>query len=411
MSIVDVLVVGGGPAGASTAFQLARRGAKVRIVDKATFPRGKACAECLSPQASRLLHEMGVLADLERRGAAMTGMLVRSPDGTPARGHYAAGHGYRGFRDSGLSIRRELLDVALLDAAHGAGAEVEHAKVTDVVRDENGVVRGVAVTDDRGTREIRSELVVGADGLRSVVARRLGLSRSSPWPTRVAVVAHYLGVRDVGSLVEMHAERDGFAGIADVGGGATTVAAVFPRSRAREMASRAEPFLRAWLRPKPHLAPRFANAALDGPARVTGPFASRARRAFTPGVFLVGDGGGFFDPFTGEGIYAGLRGGELVADAAMATLSAATSLAAKRAGAAYETARRNEFGGKGRVEWVIGLGVASPIIMNRAARGLAARKPLADLLAGVTGDFVPARQVLRPSYFAQLFLPAAMLSA
>src|SRR2546423_14168254 len=95
----DVLVVGGGPAGASSAFQLARRGVRVRVLERARFPRPKPCAECLSPQASRILADMGVLADLEPRGALLRGMTVRAPNGVAARGEYLADHGFRGFRD------------------------------------------------------------------------------------------------------------------------------------------------------------------------------------------------------------------------------------------------------------------------------------------------------------------------
>src|SRR3954468_25087236 len=105
----DVLIVGGGPAGASTAFQLARRGVRVRVLDRAAFPRSKPCAECLSPQASRILSDMGALESLEALGARLRGMSVRAPSGAWARGDYDAAHGFAPFRTHGLSIRRERL--------------------------------------------------------------------------------------------------------------------------------------------------------------------------------------------------------------------------------------------------------------------------------------------------------------
>src|SRR6185436_4816124 len=109
------------------------------------------------------------------------------------------------------------------------------------------------------------------------------------------------------------------------------------------------------------------------------------RRAWAPGAFLVGDAADFFDPFTGEGIYAGLRGGELLADFVVAALEAKSHREACDAGRAYDAARRQEFGGKWRIERLVGIAVASPFIANRATQVMATRKPLADLLAGITG--------------------------
>jgi geranylgeranyl reductase family protein len=402
--MVDVLVVGGGPAGASTAFRLARAGVRVRVLERSRFPRDKPCAECMSPQAGRILEEMGVLDTLAGAGSALRGMIVRSPEGLVARGDYDAIPGHRGFRDTGLGIRRDVLDAVLLDRARSAGADVVHGcRVTDVARDASGRATGVTILDERGqSRSIDARVVVGADGLRSVVATRLGLSRASRWPRRLALVGHFRGVTDVGAHVEMHVERDGFVGIAGIGSGVTTVAAVFPRGRAREISEGREAFLSGWLAGKPHLRDRFARAESLHVPRTTGPFASHARRAAAPGAILVGDAADFYDPFTGEGIYAALRGGELAADAVAASLASTADPEAPLRD--YDRRRSAEFRGKWRVERLVALGVAVPGIVNRAVRGMAGRKHLADLLAGVTGDFVPADRVLRLSYLAEMFL-------
>jgi len=400
----DVLIVGGGPAGASTAFQLARHGVRVRVLDRAGFPRAKPCAECLSPQASRILSDMGALASLESAGAKLRGMMVRSPDGTWAQGDYAAEHGYAPFATRGLAIRRERLDPVLLGRARDVGASVEEQmRVTDVLRDAHGRVQGVTALDREGRHvAYRARVVVGADGLRSTVAHRLRLARSARWPRRISIVAHYNGVRDVGEYGEMHIERDGFVGIADVGGGITTVAAVFPLERAAEMSGDRAGFLDRWLASREHLRPRFAQAAHASAPAATGPFASRARRATHPGALLVGDAADFYDPFTGEGIYSALRGGELASDAIAASLQRPWDEPASFR--AYDEARRREFGAKWWVETFIACGVAIPPVSNRAARALRANPRLADLLVGVTGDFVPARRVLRPDYLAALLI-------
>ena len=405
MRTSDVLIVGGGPAGASLAFALARDGVRVRVVDRARFPRPKPCAEYLSPEASRILADMGALELIEQTGAAaLSGIHVRAPNGHVIKGDFIAGHGFRGYRDRGLSVRRETLDAILLDRARAAGAEVmEGVRVTDVVRGNNDRVVGVQslVNGERG--EIRAPIVIGADGLRSVIAKRLGLAQTQRWPRRLALVTHYANVRDVGEHGEMHVERDGYVGIADVGNGLTTVALVVPASRSGEISGDRAAFLHRWLLSKPHLAPRFAQADRATPVVATGPFASHARRAWSPGVALVGDAADFFDPFTGEGIYSALRGGEMLAPVVRGALELGTERGADDAFAEYDRARKKEFGGKWIVEKVIGAVVGAAPLINRAAKSLSARKDLADLLIGVTGDFVPAREVIRVGYVWRVF--------
>jgi flavin-dependent dehydrogenase len=143
------------------------------------------------------------------------------------------------------------------------------------------------------------------------------------------------------------------------------------------------------------------------PVRATGPFASVAGRAYTSGAALVGDAADFFDPFTGEGVYAALRGGELLAPFLAEAVRANGSGDLKPL-EAYEVARRREFGGKWKLERIVGTAIAFPSLMNNAVRALSARKDMADLLVGVAGDFVPAEVVLRPRFLFDLFLSAAI---
>jgi flavin-dependent dehydrogenase len=407
----EVIVVGGGPAGSSTAHALARNGVDVLLLDRARFPRDKICAEYLSPQASRVLSDMNVLDEIERSSPAhLAGMKVRSPNGQFMYGEYASVQGFRGFRDHGLAIRRTLLDAIVLGGAKSAGARVaEMVRVTDVVKDRAGRVSGVSVMGPDGSPgTLTSRYVVGADGLRSVVGRRLGLTRTSRFfPRRIALVAHYTGVRDIDAFGEMHVDYQGYFGLVDVGGGLTNVAVVVPLSRAREIGEGREEFFEQWIASRPHLAKRFVGAERVTPVRATGPFVNVSRRAWAPGAALVGDAADFFDPFTGEGIYAALRGGELVAPFICEALRGASTDESRILGG-YEAARRREFGGKWKLERIVGMAIAYPYFLNNASKALSRRKDMADLLVGVAGDFVPASLVLNPRFLFNLFISPAL---
>ncbi len=398
------MVVGGGPAGSATAFFLAQAGARVILLDRAHFPRDKPCAEYLSPQAARILAAMGVERDIVAAGAAkLQGMIVRAPDGSTLRGDFVAAHGYRGFRDCGLAIRRTTLDNLLLSRARDAGAEVrEGERVSALTRDARGRVCGVTGGSRSGVQfTVRAPVVVGADGLNSIVATQAQLNRRDPWPHRIAIVTHFENVGEISDWGEMHVDRNGYLGIAKVGATEVNVALVVPQKRAREIHGDLKGFLSRWIAERPYLARRFENARMLDGVSAAGPFARRARRAWAPGVVLTGDAADFFDPFTGEGIYTALRGGELLATHLLKYGSASQP---DEELARYAAARRSEFGGKLLVERIVGMAVSFPPLINRAAAALSRRKDMADLLIGVTGDFVPAREVLRARYLLGLII-------
>src|SRR5919198_3339088 len=201
---VDVLVVGAGPAGSATALLLSRLGFRVTAVDRAAFPRDKPCSEYMSPEVVRRLDQLGVLPTLEDAGAVpLHGTSVTAPRGARLHGKFALA-GYRPFRPTGLSISWRILDNALMQAARAAGVEVRERTTVEELFYQRGGIAGALVRDQHGRRYgIRARLTVGADGLRSVVARRLGRRVHGP-PRRVAFVAHMDGVSNMDDSAELH---------------------------------------------------------------------------------------------------------------------------------------------------------------------------------------------------------------
>jgi flavin-dependent dehydrogenase len=397
---LDVLIAGAGPAGAAAALRLARAGFRVAAVDRARFPREKICSEYMSPEGVRHLAALGVLDTVERAGGhPIQGTMVEAPRGSRLTGLFALA-GTAPFRVAGLSVTRRILDHALVEAARGAGATVMEGTTVQGVLLENGAVVGLAVRSDDGAgRELRARLTIGADGLHSLVARAIGGRRFGSL-RRYAFVAHVEGVPGLSDTAEMHVAADGYVGINPLGGGLANVALVVPRERAALARGRPETFFLEQLEQFPGVRGRVRAGSIVRAVLVTGPFAAWSRRVVTAGALLTGDAADFFDPFTGEGICAALRGSELLESTVQTALARPGPLSAASL-APYARARRRAFFGKWMVERAIGYAMLAPAMFDRAV-GRLERRGLAHTLIGVTGDFVPPRAVLNPVFLSQV---------
>ena len=393
-----VVVVGGGPGGSATAISLARRGHAVTVLDRARFPRDKACSEYGSPSTVRELARLGVLPAVEAQGAtALTGTRVVAAAGSALLGRFAKAGG-RPWRPTGLALPRRELDAALLSRARAEGATVlEGARCVGVAR-QGGTMR-VTYEDAGRRREICARLVVGADGLRSRVARSVtGVRRGRL--ARLAFVAHVEGVRGLDTDAEMHVGAGAYVGLNPLGGGVTNVALVVRHDEATSAAGDPARFVAERLAGFPGLADRVDPSRLVREWLVTGPFDAVARRSTADGTLLVGDAADFFDPFTGEGIWSALIGARMAArtlDGALAQEGPVTEAML----APYRAARRRRFLGKWMVERMIGYAMLHPRLFDRCV-GRLQRRGMADTLIGVTGDFVPAWRVLNPAFLGRM---------
>lgn len=386
----DAIVVGAGPAGSSTALRLAAAGHRVALLDKGAFPRDKACSEYGSPETVRELAALGVLAALEAHGTTpLTGSSVAGAHGSAMHGRFDCAGGAP-FRATGLALPRRLLDATLAHAAVAAGAALHERHAVLGISRGQGTME-VAVRTPAGTRTLSGRVVVGADGLRSVVARRLGLARRG-WLSRTAFVAHVAGVRGLRDHAEMHVGRAGYVGLNPLGHDIANVALVVPTSRAAGAAGDAAGFFARTLETLPGVRGRVDPSRVVREVLVTGPFDAMSRRSVADGTLLVGDAADFFDPFTGEGICSALRGGRLAAEVLDHALRRPGALDADRL-AAYRRLRRDTFGSKWIVERLIGYAMLAPRLFDASLAVLEATGR-SHRMVGVTGGFLPMRALL-----------------
>jgi flavin-dependent dehydrogenase len=202
----------------------------------------------------------------------------------------------------------------------------------------------------------------------------------------------------------MHVSHRGYAGLAPLSGGVVNVGLVMPMRLAGEMGpgSAAERFER-FAKSFPGVAARLEGAKRVSAVRGVGPLGARVRRTSGDGYMLVGDAAGFFDPFTGEGVYKALRGAELASQVAQEALErndlSATVLAR------YSKLRRKEFAAKEMLCRMVQVFVGLPPAMDYVAARLASRPATRQTLTEVLGDYRDARSALSPRYFWSLLRP------
>lgn len=310
----DVVVVGARVAGAATAMLLARRGARVLLVEQ-----GARGADTLSTLALM----RGGVVQLSRWGLLDAIRAAGTPPIRTTTFHYAEAPVEvrikpRDGVDALYAPRRTVLDPLLADAAAAAGADVAyHVRLVDLRRDAHGRVDAVVVEGpDRVPQTVRSTLVIGADGLHSTVAKRVGAPPYQVGPHVTAVI--YTLVRGLAADgYHWHYAEGASVGQIPTTGDDVLVFVSIPRERfMRELRFNLEASFHAVLREvAPSLAAAVQVAGVAAPFRGFAGHEGVVRQASGAGWALVGDAGYFKDPLTAHGITDALRDAELLARA------------------------------------------------------------------------------------------------
>ena len=308
----DVVIVGARAAGASTAMLLARAGVDVLVVDRAGYGTDTLSSHALMRGGVEHLRRWGLLD----RVAAATPAIHRSVfefGGEPLVVDAADG-----VSDDPLyAPRRTVLDPILVDAAREAGAEFRFGtRMVDVVRDRTGRARGIDLeTADGRAARITADLVIGADGLRSLVARCVDAAVTRRGHHCLASIYSY--VRDAD--LSQHDYRFAYDG-GEIGGSIPTnegmhcvFVSMAPQAFRRGVQLDAATVLECTLaRVSPSIAEGARAGSLVGPIRSFPGHPGQLRSAHGPGWALVGDAGYFKDPAAAHGLSDAFRDAELL---------------------------------------------------------------------------------------------------
>ena len=314
----DVLIVGAGPAGSTCAMFLAKKGVKVLLLDRASFPRDKTCGDAISGKSARVLKELGLDKDLEKRDhAKIYGVLLSSPNGSmveipiPKQADGKARYGY--------CARRMVYDNFLFENAKKAVDAIEKFNVTDIIAENDHVVgvKGIDLHSNE-EREYRTKMVVGADGAHSILAKKLKVDEVDDAHYVSAIRAYYKGVEGMKGMIEIHFVEDlmpGYFwifplenGLANVG-----VGMLFKDLKKKKISLKNSMFKA--IENNSLFKERFKNAKLEGEVKGwTLPLGSKHRKLTFNGCVLLGDAASLIDPFTGEGVGNAMTSGQIASE-------------------------------------------------------------------------------------------------
>ncbi|MGW0227852.1 geranylgeranyl reductase family protein [Actinopolymorpha singaporensis] len=384
----DVIVVGAGPAGATTAYHLARTGLDVLVLEKTAFPREKVCGDGLTPRAVKSLVAMGIDTSaeagwLQNKGLRIYGGGMRLELPWPDLAE---------FPPYGLVRKRTDFDETLARQAQKAGARLhERTTVTGPVTDERtGRVVGVTakpVREAGGSGEpgsgaevtYRAPVVIAADGNSSRLSVSAGRMRRENRPMGVAVRTYFESPRHDDDWLESWLELwdgkpgqsnllPGYGWVFGMGDGTSNVGLGLLNTSTGFQNADYRGLLKAWLSGMP---PEwgFVDDRQVGPVRGAAlPMGFNRKPHYASGLMLVGDAGGMVNPFNGEGIAYAMESGEMAADVVAQALARPDGPARERVLESYPRALSARYGGYYTMGRIFVKAIGNPQVMKIATR-------------------------------------------
>ena len=400
----DVIVVGGGPGGSTTASFLARDGYHVLLVDKARFPRDKPCGDAISGKSASVLRELGIQDKVEEvEHLPAEGVVFSSPEGRVITIPFPKDIDPSGIKNSkkynyitsGYIVRREVYDNILFQHAKGQKSveTIEEFECTGTILEDGRAVGIRGKVKGGPEQEFRARAVVGADGALSRVAQDVGAFERDPEHWVGSYRSYWTGVTGMTKDIEIHFIEDVLPGyfwifpldngLANVGIGVLESEVKKSKGTKREINMRKSMY--KVIAEHPMFKDRFANAKELEESKKGWilPLGSKHRKIHGNGWVLVGDAAALVDPFSGEGIGNAMVSGRLAALTLHEALSAGD--VSERVLAKYESRVRAELDRElqmsyklqklGRYKWLLNF------VIRKAHKSEEVRNVISQMLA------------------------------
>jgi geranylgeranyl reductase family protein len=400
----DIIIVGAGPAGCAAALYAAKDGLKTLLVDKETFPRDKICGDALSGKSVTILRELDLLGKTQNLPGAHIQSIVFS---SPNHASFRIDLRNTSLKNipKGFVIRRENFDAFMFNEAKNAATKhLENFTVTDLIM-EDGYVRGIKGFEKGRDEELSfySHLVLGADGYKSIVARKLGLYDHDPKHWVVALRCYYKNVGDLTDQIELHYVDEvipGYFWIFPIEDGYANVGIGMLHKYIKRQNVDLKKALSDSIN-SDYFRDRFKEAEpMEKPIGWNLPVGSKRRKSYANGSMLLGDAAGLIDPFTGEGI------GNAMYSAKYAIQTAKEALENQNFSAQYlarfEDGLWEAIGNELKVSTKLQKIGRSRFLLNFVINKASKNEGVSNIIAGMLANEVPRKQLANPLFYLKL---------
>ncbi|KPJ55614.1 hypothetical protein AMJ49_06750 [Parcubacteria bacterium DG_74_2] len=314
----DIIIVGAGPAGTSTATFLAKKGYNILLLEKEKFPRDKVCGDAIGPTSLRRLKEIGICNIEKENFKSCSSVCFFSPSNTKVKAKLPL---VEGLDDFGLIIQRKKIDYILADHAIKFGVKlIEQFEVKQPLIENNKVigVKGIY----KGKQEIiKSKIVVAADGTHSTIARKLaekGRKHKSKY-SAIAVRTYFENVEELGNYLEIYYEKSilpAYGWIFPISNTSANVGVAIHYRHYKKQNKTITQLFYDFINNNKYAKRKLKNAKMIHSLKgwpVS--YDSHPSKKYHSGVIFVGDAASLVDPLSGEGISNALLSGKLAAKA------------------------------------------------------------------------------------------------
>ena len=400
----DIIIVGGGPAGTSSALFASKMGLKSILLEKEFFPRDKICGDALSGKSVRMMRELNLLHEVERlKGAQINRITFGSPSNKQFDISLNSNKNKK-TKKKGFVIPRKIFDNFLFKKANTVTETRQGVRVVDVIQ-KNNYVSGVIIKNEAGKEEsIYAPIVLGCDGPFSIIARKLGLYKMDMNHTSVAIRCYYSGVKGLTDQIELHFLKEvkpGYLWLFPAGDGMANIGIGLSKSDAKKESRTLSQILDEVTKSK-YFKNRFSDAKqLEKPIGWNLPLGTIHRKNHGNGFMLLGDAAGLVDPFTGEGIGNAMVSAKYAVEVAKESITKRDF--SKDFFSKYDNLLWSELGKELRTSSKLQKLARSTFLLNFVINRASRNDEIKNIISSMLANEIPKDELSSPSFYFKIF--------